>query len=100
MQPLAYRKYRTCERKKVYPSMEAGWGAVANIQSNGNDAFPDFELRPYTCDFCDKIHIGHSNRPRSSESRLRSEAISEAFRVHAEVMAQSNRSSVQTICGS
>lgn len=65
----AYRKHRTCDRKKVYPSMEKGWDAVRHIQQNGNDHFPDFELRPYECSYCQEIHVGHSNTPRSSESR-------------------------------
>lgn len=70
----AYRRFRTCDRKKVYPSMEKGWDAVHHIKRNGNDLYPDFELRPYTCEFCDRIHVGHSNTPRSSESRLREDS--------------------------
>lgn len=67
----AYRRYRTCDRKKVYPDMETGWRSVRYIQSLGKDLYPDFELRPYVCDFCGKIHVGHSNMPKSSEARLR-----------------------------
>ena len=67
---VAYRQYRTCGRKKVYDSMGAGWGAVRHIQKNGNDQFPDFELRPYVCEFCNQIHVGHSNTPKSTEARL------------------------------
>lgn len=69
----AYRKHRTCDRKKVYESIAAGWGAVHHIQKNGNDPFPDFELRPYVCEFCNQVHVGHSNTPKSSEARRRSE---------------------------
>lgn len=72
--PSAYQRYRTCDRKKVYPSMEAGWRAVKYIQHNGNDRFPDFELRPYLCAFCGRIHVGHSNIPRITEQRLKAES--------------------------
>ena len=68
---VAYRRYRTCDRKKVYRDMEAGWQAVQSIQRNGNDPFPDFELRPYTCAYCHRIHVGHSNTPKTSEARIR-----------------------------
>lgn len=68
---VGYRKYRTCDRKKVYDDMETGWRAVHHIQKNGNDQFPDFELRPYDCEFCGQIHVGHSNTPKSSEARVR-----------------------------
>lgn len=74
---VAYRKYRTCDRKKAYPNMESGWNAVRSIQRNGNDPYPDFELRPYVCAFCHQVHVGHSNTPRSSEARL--QAATEAF---------------------
>lgn len=67
----AWRRFRTCDRKKVYPDMEAGWRTVRYIKANGNDLFPDFELRPYVCEFCAKIHVGHSNTPKSSEVRMR-----------------------------
>lgn len=69
--PIAYRRHRTCDRKKVYGSMPEGWGAVRHIQRNGNDLYPDFELRPYVCEFCGEIHVGHSNTPRSSELRAK-----------------------------
>ena len=75
---VAYRKYRTCDRKKVYRDMEAGWGAVQSIQRNGNDLYPDFELRPYVCEFCHKIHVGHSNTPRSTEARIRAQVTATA----------------------
>lgn len=70
---VTYRRYRTCDRKKVYPTSAAGWAAVRHIQKNGNDQFPEFELRPYTCEFCHKIHVGHSNTPKSSEARSHGE---------------------------
>lgn len=73
--PSAYQKFRTCSRKKVYPSLPAGWAAVRHIQRNGNDPFPDFELRPYTCVFCNQIHVGHSNTPKVIEHRLRSQDV-------------------------
>lgn len=75
---LAYRRHRTCDRKKVYDSEEAGWAAVRYIQHNGNDPFPDFELRPYLCIFCGQIHVGHSNTPKSAETRLQISAPSSA----------------------
>ena len=77
--PVAYRRFRTCDRKKVYADMQAGWNAVRSIQRNGNDPYPDFELRPYECEFCHKIHVGHSNTPRSSEARMRSKAAQTAL---------------------
>lgn len=79
--PPKFRQYRTCDRKKVYGSkadlpgaMKIGWGAVKHIQKNNNDSFPDFELRPYVCEFCGEVHVGHSNTPKSSEARMREEA--------------------------
>lgn len=66
----AYQKHRTCDRKKVYPSYGEGWKAVRHIQRNGNDPFPEFELRPYLCAYCKKIHVGHANMPKSSEARV------------------------------
>lgn len=71
-----YQEYRTCKRKKVYANKGAGWAAVRHIQKNGNDPYPDFELRPYQCDFCGAIHVGHSNTPKSSEARMRERATS------------------------
>ena len=68
---IAFQRFRTCERKKVYIDIKAGWSAVNFIKKNGNDPYPDFELRPYECKFCGKIHVGHSNMPRTSEERLR-----------------------------
>lgn len=68
----AYRRFRTCDRKRVYRDFESGWKAVQSIQANGNDHYPDFELRPYTCDYCGKIHVGHSSAPRVTEQRIRS----------------------------
>ena len=70
---IAFQKFRTCDRKKVYTDMKAGWSAVNYIKKNGNDPYPDFELRPYECHFCHQIHVGHSNMPRSSEARLRAQ---------------------------
>lgn len=67
----AWRQYRTCDRKKVYPDEEAAWRAVRSIIANGNDLYPDFDLRPYRCDFCALIHVGHSNTPRVTEQRIR-----------------------------
>lgn len=69
--PAPYRRYRTCDRKKVYDSMDQGWGAVRHIQKNGKDLYPDFELRPYECEFCHQVHVGHSNMPKSSEKRTK-----------------------------
>lgn len=66
----AYRRFRTCDRKKVYRDFVSGWLAVAYIQANGNDIYPDFELRPYTCEYCGKIHVGHSNTPKANERRF------------------------------
>jgi hypothetical protein len=68
---IAFQRFRTCERKKVYPDMKAGWSAVNFIKANGNDPYPDFELRPYECKYCGNIHVGHSNMPKTSEARLR-----------------------------
>ncbi len=67
----AYIMHQTCDRKKAYKTLEDGWDAVHHIKNNGNDKFPGFELRPYECPYCGKIHVGHSNRPRSTEEQLR-----------------------------
>ena len=72
---IAYQKFRTCDRKKVYPDMKDGWSAVNFIKANGNDPYPDFELRPYECHYCHQIHVGHSNMPRSSEARLKGQEV-------------------------
>ena len=73
---MAFRRFRTCDRKKVYENMAAGWKAVQYIKRNGNDLYPDFELRPYECEFCGKIHVGHSNTPKCTEARLKAQTVS------------------------
>jgi len=70
---LAFRRFRTCDRKKVYENMAADWQAVAHIKANGKDFYPDFELRPYECTYCGSIHVGHSNTPKSTEARMRAQ---------------------------
>ena len=69
--PTAYLRHRTCDRKKVYGTVQEGWAAVRHIQRNGNDLYPDFELRTYMCEFCGRIHVGHSNTSKSSEAQQR-----------------------------
>lgn len=59
----AYQKHRTCDRKKVYTSYGEGWKAVRHIKKLGNDSYPQFELIPYLCRYCRKIHVGHTNNP-------------------------------------
>jgi hypothetical protein len=74
---IAFQRFRTCERKKIYADMKAGWSAVNFIKKNGNDPYPDFELRPYECKYCGQIHVGHSNMPRTSEARLKAAKVTE-----------------------
>jgi len=74
---IAFQRFQTCERKKVYVDMKAGWSVVNFIKKNGNDPYPDFELRPYECRYCGQIHVGHSNMPRTSEARLKANKVTE-----------------------
>lgn len=68
--PSQYQRYRSCDRKRIYPTVDDAWAAVESLKEKGKDPYPEFELRPYICQFCRRIHIGHSNTPIAVEQRI------------------------------
>jgi hypothetical protein len=57
--PPDYRKFRSCELKREYPSKEEAEQALKNLRNSGRDLKPHRPLNTYQCDFCHKFHVGH-----------------------------------------
>jgi hypothetical protein len=64
-EPPSYQKFRSCELKRPYNTLEAAEQAVRNLQQSGRDLKPHKPLTAYKCDYCHKFHVGHVVRVKA-----------------------------------